>query len=358
MECAGPRRMTDQTPTIRAAIFEGFGPFLATRGVSLAGILKAASINPKDFNPQTTDVTLDEAGAIFEHAAVAANDPCLGLHWAEQLRAGSTGAWGYMLTNARTLDEAMQAISRYISLIVHPTCVEFTKTQETASLTWIMPRSLTQSTVQYALFSAAATMLRLRKVAGPGWVPVAIEMPHRELPCTACMQRVFCCPITYNTQNMSLIVDVRDLGRVNASTDKHIFGVLEQLCDRMLHDLTGPPEIVDQVRRVIGARLTSGQISLDAVAAELDMAPRTLQSKLAAVDATFEAVLNESRLQLATGYLRDTDLPLTEIALLLGYSELSAFTRAAGRWFDASPSAHRQTLRQGTEKRTPRASPA
>ncbi len=349
--------MTDHSPTIRAAIFEGFEQFLATRGVSLASILKAASIDPEGFNPATTDVSLDEVGAIFELAAAAANDPCLGLHWAEEIRTGSTGAWGYMLTNARTLDEAMQAVSRYISLIIHPTHVEFTQAQDTASLNWIMPRSATQSTIQYVLFSAAATTLRLRKVAGPGWIPVAVELPHRELPCAAGMHRVFGCPITYNTQNVSLIVDVRDLSRANASPDKHIFGVLQQLCERMLQDLAGPPEIVEQVRRVIGDRLTTGQISLDAVAAELGMAPRTLQSKLSAEDTSFEAVLNETRLEFATGYLRDTDLPLTEIALLLGYSELSAFTRAAGRWFDASPSAHRQTLRQGPDKRKPKSSP-
>ncbi len=41
-------------------------------------------------------------------------------------------------------------------------------------------------------------------------------------------------------------------------------------------------------------------------------------------------------------YLDQRQLPLTEIALLLGYSELSAFTRAFTRWSGVSPRAYRK----------------
>ncbi len=43
-------------------------------------------------------------------------------------------------------------------------------------------------------------------------------------------------------------------------------------------------------------------------------------------------------------YLEQRQLPLTEVALLLGYSELSAFTRAFNRWSGVSPRTYRQSL--------------
>jgi AraC-like DNA-binding protein len=50
------------------------------------------------------------------------------------------------------------------------------------------------------------------------------------------------------------------------------------------------------------------------------------------------------RKNLARMYLEQRQLPLTEVALLLGYSELSAFTRAFTRWTGQSPRAYRQSL--------------
>ena len=48
-----------------------------------------------------------------------------------------------------------------------------------------------------------------------------------------------------------------------------------------------------------------------------------------------------TRRDLAFMYLRQRQLPLSEIAFLLGYSELSAFSRAVRRWSGTSPRALR-----------------
>ena len=58
-----------------------------------------------------------------------------------------------------------------------------------------------------------------------------------------------------------------------------------------------------------------------------------------------EAV-DRTRFRLAQHYLAQRHLPLSEIALLLGYSELSAFTRAFTRWAGTSPRSYRSARRQ------------
>lgn len=104
--------------------------------------------------------------------------------------------------------------------------------------------------------------------------------------------------------------------------------------------------MVAQARRAIVDQLETGDARLKTVAERLGISPAVLQARLADADTNFEALLVETRRGLAESYLRDTELPLTEIALLLGFSELSAFTRAAHRWFGAPPSARRATLRR------------
>ena len=60
---------------------------------------------------------------------------------------------------------------------------------------------------------------------------------------------------------------------------------------------------------------------------------------------TFEDEVGRVRRSLAERYLRDSNMPLTEIALLLGFSELSAFTRAARGWFGMPQQQQRQQQR-------------
>ena len=75
------------------------------------------------------------------------------------------------------------------------------------------------------------------------------------------------------------------------------------------------------------------------------METRSLQRRLADQGMTFQGLLDETRRHLAEAYLRDERLDLAEIALLLGYSEQSAFTRAFRTWTGLPPA---QWLRWAT----------
>jgi AraC-like DNA-binding protein len=72
------------------------------------------------------------------------------------------------------------------------------------------------------------------------------------------------------------------------------------------------------------------------------MHKRTLNRRLAEFDLTFAKVLAEVRFQLARQLLRETDLPLVEIAATLNYTDSSTFSRAFRSWAGTTPSAWRQ----------------
>ncbi len=63
----------------------------------------------------------------------------------------------------------------------------------------------------------------------------------------------------------------------------------------------------------------------------------TLQRRLARAGLTFLDLVDLVRKEMAARYLRQTSISITDVAFLLGYSELSAFSRACVRWFDSSP---------------------
>jgi AraC-like DNA-binding protein len=67
----------------------------------------------------------------------------------------------------------------------------------------------------------------------------------------------------------------------------------------------------------------------------------TLQRRLTGAGRDFGSVLDAVRRARATALMADVSLNLAEIAYKIGYSEHSAFTRAAIRWFGAPPSSMR-----------------
>ena len=69
----------------------------------------------------------------------------------------------------------------------------------------------------------------------------------------------------------------------------------------------------------------------------LGMSSRTLSRKLGEEGASFAEILDQLRAALAKHYLDDEALPVSEIAWLLGYREVSSLTHAFKRWTGRTP---------------------
>jgi AraC-like DNA-binding protein len=81
------------------------------------------------------------------------------------------------------------------------------------------------------------------------------------------------------------------------------------------------------------------------VAKQMAMSTRTLQRELKKRGADFKHLAEDTRRRFAINYLEDRQNTLTEVAFLLGYSELSAFNRAFKRWTGSTPLDYRRTVR-------------
>ena len=82
--------------------------------------------------------------------------------------------------------------------------------------------------------------------------------------------------------------------------------------------------------------------AIDEVAGQLNVSVRTLRRRLNEENCSYRDLLEEVRYQLAKEYLLDTQLPLAEIAELLGYTDPGNFSHAFRRWSGHSPRAHRK----------------
>ncbi len=88
---------------------------------------------------------------------------------------------------------------------------------------------------------------------------------------------------------------------------------------------------------MIHNRLPFGDCSLEVVAKQLAVSPRTLQNRLSEQATTFKQLVDELRRGIAQQQLLQSHVPISQLCDLLGYSDQTAFSRAFKRWFGVSP---------------------
>ena len=104
--------------------------------------------------------------------------------------------------------------------------------------------------------------------------------------------------------------------------------------DRLLSFYRG--DLLEAVKRVILLRLGTDRTDLVSVAGLMGLNPRTLRRTLARSGCTYRVLLDGVRCQQAHEMARASHYSMSEIAFRLGFSEVSAFSRAWRRWFGDS----------------------
>ena len=82
-------------------------------------------------------------------------------------------------------------------------------------------------------------------------------------------------------------------------------------------------------------------LKIDEMAAHLQINIRTLQRYLTIEKTTYEQLVDDCRRDLAEDLIKTTNFKIEEISTQLGYSEVSAFSRAFKRWKSISPRSFR-----------------
>lgn len=103
-------------------------------------------------------------------------------------------------------------------------------------------------------------------------------------------------------------------------------------------------ELTPRVRHLIRAAICTGDVSMTAIAASIQLSPKTLERHLAGENTSFEQIKDEVRYVVARDLLELTDMPIGEVALAVSFATHSAFDRAFVRWSGVTPSEWRSRL--------------
>ena len=316
---------------------------LKLKGHPVKRLLAQAGLDARAINAEGARIPFDKYAAFFELAAEATGDDCLGLHFGQTRDMRDAGLIGYVGFSSPTVLDMINNLNRYRRVFSDAVEIETGELEERGRLGWGFRATASQRIIQASEFSAVNLLRTLRQMTGRNLTPRTVSLAHARNHRTKEFERFFGCPVTFGRHQNVVEFKLSDLHVPILTSDSRLLAILRAHCEDVLsRHPEQTPSLVERVERLITDRMTLGGAKLEYVATELGMGPRTLSRRLTEHGTTFIAIIEELRKELALKFLDDSNLVLTEIAFLLGYTEISTFSNAFKRWTGKSPAAYRR----------------
>lgn len=327
---------------VLAAAASGLSEFILSKGADVDRVLGLCRINPELLQQPTLSLGLPNYCQVLEEAAVQSGCDNFGLHYGKQFKPQSLGLIGYIGLCSSTVETAIQNVVNAFPFHQHNTLTRLVDRGDHYRFDYQVRHGSILCKRQDAELTLGMILNLLRHGLGKSWAPREVHFEHPRPHQWHEHCKIFDAPVYFDQPYNSLLIAKRDLQRAMPERDQTLLLVMQDAIRRLNADAPSQQSIVDSARSRVRQALLRGEPVLDEVADKLGLSASSLQRRLREQNLSFTQLVDKVRCELATHYLQQQQLPISEMALLLGYSEVSAFSRAFRRWFGVSPRQWRQ----------------
>ena len=332
-------------PIVLAAAATGIVDHIVSAGGDIDLIFGNAGIAPAMAGSPTLKLKLSSFCRLFEEAARCTGDDNFGLWFGNQFQPRDLGLWGYAAISSPTVGSALENLVDLFDY--HQQSSSLRLLGDENGLIRLEYQIIAPDIVerrQDAELSLGMFLNVLREGVSTGWAPEEVHFEHPRPEDWQSHERAFSAPVYFSQPTNALLFrpDILDLPM--PGRDLTLMTMMQTCLKRLgVHD-GGHETLLDRIRCIIRTRLPEGYPNLETVSETLKLSVATIQRELSGAGIAYKDLVEMTRRDLAHAYLKQQHLPLSEIAFLLGYSELSAFSRAVRRWTGESPRAVRARL--------------
>lgn len=299
---------------------------------ALAAFYGATDLTPEIVADVDARITAPQFCIAWAEAARLAQRPALALDLAAAIPIGAFGIVEYLCRAAPTLGEALRRWVRYLNLLDDAVAVALEVDADRAHLR-VARESEAPAPASHELCWALVARYA-RELAQRPFRLAGVDFAHAAPADPAPYRAFFDAPVAFGAGQTRLSFPRAALESPLASADPALLAILERAATTI--EVPREPPLVVQVKRALHEALRTDDAQIEAIAKRLGLAPRSLQRRLKDDGASFAALREDVRRDLAQRYLHDGH-SIAEISFLLGFSEPSAFFRAFKRWTGITP---------------------
>lgn len=316
---------------------------VANLGLDPQRLFEECGIDPSLRLDVTARISSKQIDELLWRAREQSHEDAFVFRLATHMHPSYMGALGYAWMTSATLRKAFERLSRHTAMVWDELRVLLEDRDDGFHVIFESDEQGQHDPALRERGKLAIAVQLCRMNYGEGFNPTCVRLQQARPPNAPAHYEFFRCELVFGAGVSELVLPT-------AVADEELPGFNPQLVhtfDELIIDYLRQRERSDIVGRVRGAifkELPSGEVSMEKTASMLHMSARNLARKLADEGESFKSLLSSVRQELAEKYIRDRSLTLTDISFLLGFSELSSFSRAYGSWAGQSPSAHRRSL--------------
>ena len=340
-------------PTIAASYGNALLTYAVARGAAREALLVRSGVRADVLEDLDARFRIVDYMSLLTAAVEALADPALALHFGESVPTEAVSLVGLVARSADSPQAGCDLLNRYGRLMLDegdasaPARIAFVRERGEVWLNFSNPIYVAFPAVTETTFARCITGIRASYSAarnGAVWpYPKSLHFTHRAPSYVAEYRRIFGCPLVFGSDRNGWQMDEAFMSFRQASPDTYTTHALRAHADTLLHRLDVSSTTRGQVENIL-APLLSGDVSIEHAASELGISRQTLLRRLKREGTTFEELLVSLRQRVAVHYLTQRRLPVKRVADALGFSDVSAFSRAFKRWTGYSPRAYVSTL--------------
>lgn len=328
---------------VRAAGLMGVRSEVESRGGDAGALARSAGLPDGALDDHELLVQDTAIAAILELAARELDCPDFGLRVALRQDLTMLGPLAVALQNSPTAADALECTSRY--LFVHARSIDVRLVADPLPMRGVVALQYggPPGTAPFPRQSIDMGLLFLHRslvsLVGDGYGLRSVHHPHSPPRDARRHEELFGVPVTFNESEALLRIPADLTSRPLRGVDQ----VTRQLALHYLEAQVVPAgrPVSSRVRAGLDRSLGTAATTLAAMASLLSMSPRTLQRHLTTERSSFSDLLDDARRQRADQLLRETDLPVSQIASAVGLQDASTLSRYARRWWGTSARARR-----------------
>jgi len=325
------------TQFIRSASLSGYVELVQSLGRNPYVFMRTVGLPATSLQDPESLMPRDAARELLEITARATRTEHFALLLAAQRKLSALGPISLVLREETTLRDALDTLCRYLKL-VNPSLI--LHVEESDGVVVIRedllpsPRLSMRQSVELAV---GGMFRMLSELAGPDWKPREVCFTHRPPADLKVHKSFFGRAVKFNQEFNGLVCSSNDLSKPRHASDPASAKFARKYLEAALN--TRDERAQAMCYQFILALLPHGHCSAMEVARLMGVDRRTLHRKLDDEGLSFSRVLDQARTDLVRRHLLESDLSLTEVAELLGFSRLSSFSHWFKLKFKCAPSA-------------------
>ncbi len=329
---------SDHISLITSHVLDELPQYLEARGLDISAHTAKAGLDYETTAQPYGFFSFPRIANLFENLASEIPDELFGLHFGKTRRHGRFTLYHYIAAAAPTFKNALEVRSQFSNLITNEVDFTFEKLESGAVCGWNV-RSRTLQTKQIEYLFATLLVERTRVISrNDSWFPTQFDFRYPEPNSLKEVSDLFGTSLAFDASVTRVYFDEAVLSAPLPGANPKLFGELKSIAEKMPLAPALAPTTVEKVRQHLAMSLADSSPSLARAAQEIGISVRTLQRELANSGTSFNSIVDETRKFTAEEYLTKTSVPITQIAFLVGFSDISTFSRSAKKWFGEPPS--------------------